>query len=106
MRMLISSPPSPTATISCCPQCAATMRIKLIEPDLKDPRKTRHVFECPECGLPRTYFNYLRKATQPGPPRRSVPRLLVINSAYNFGLLGTTTSRPRYRARSSGEVEQ
>jgi rubredoxin len=62
MRMLISSPLSPTATISRCPQCAATMRIKLIEPDLTDPRKTRHVFECPECGLPRTYFNYLRKA--------------------------------------------
>ena len=56
MRMLISLPPSPTATISCCPQCAADMRIKLVEPDLKDPLKARHVFECQECGLPRTYL--------------------------------------------------
>jgi hypothetical protein len=53
---LTSPPPSPTATISCCPQCAAVTRIKLIEPDLKDPRKTWHVFQCQECGLPRTYL--------------------------------------------------
>jgi hypothetical protein len=53
---LTSSPPSPIATISCCPQCAADMRIKLVEPDLKDPVKARHVFECQECGLPRTYL--------------------------------------------------
>ena len=54
--MLTSPPPSPTATISCCPQCSAAMRIKLVEPDLKDPLKARHVFECQECGLPRTYL--------------------------------------------------
>jgi hypothetical protein len=54
--MLTSSLPSPTATISCCPQCAAATRIKLVEPDLKDPLKARHVFECQECGLPRTYL--------------------------------------------------
>ena len=56
MRMLTSSPPSPTATIACCPQCAAAMIIKLVEPDLKDPLKERHVFECQECGLPRAYL--------------------------------------------------
>ena len=56
MRMLPSSRPSPTATISRCPQCAAVMRIKLVEPDLKDPRKARHIFECQECGLPRIYL--------------------------------------------------
>src|SRR5262249_40551998 len=57
MQMLASSaPPSPTATVSCCPQCGATMRIKLIEPDLKDAFKARHVFECEECNLPRAYF--------------------------------------------------
>jgi hypothetical protein len=56
MRMLTSSSPSPTATISCCPQCTADMRIKLVEPDLKDPLKARHVFECQECGLPRAYL--------------------------------------------------
>ena len=56
MRMLISSPPSRTATTSRCPQCAADMRIKLVEPDLKDPLKARHVFECQKCGLPRTYL--------------------------------------------------
>jgi hypothetical protein len=56
MRMLTSLPPSPTATISCCPQCAADMRIKLVEPDLQDPLKARHVFECEECGLPRAYL--------------------------------------------------
>ncbi len=54
MRML-TSPPSPTAAIACCPQCGATMRIKLIEPDPREPRKARHVFECKECCLPRTY---------------------------------------------------
>jgi hypothetical protein len=48
-------PPSPTATISCCPQCGAITSIKLIEPDLKDPHKARHIFECQKCGLPRSY---------------------------------------------------
>jgi hypothetical protein len=38
MRML-TSPPSPTAAISHCPQCGAIMHIKLIEPDPKDPLK-------------------------------------------------------------------
>ena len=55
MRML-TSPPSPTATISHCPQCIAIIHIKLIEPDLKNASKAWHVFECEECGLPRTYF--------------------------------------------------
>jgi hypothetical protein len=54
--LLISPPPSSTATISCCPQCAASTLIKLVEPDLKNPLKERHVFECQECGLPRTYL--------------------------------------------------
>ena len=54
MRML-TSPPSPTATISHCPQCGAIMHIKLIESDLRAPLKARHVFECEECCLPRTY---------------------------------------------------
>jgi hypothetical protein len=54
--LLIPQPPSPTATISCCPQCTATMIIRLVEPDLKNPLKERHVFECQECGLPRTYL--------------------------------------------------
>jgi hypothetical protein len=49
-------PPSPTATISRCPQCSAITSIKLIEPDLKDPHKARHVFECEDCGLPRSYL--------------------------------------------------
>lgn len=47
---------SPTSAISCCPQCAGPMKIKLVEPDLKDPLKAFHVFECQECGLPRTYL--------------------------------------------------
>jgi predicted RNA-binding Zn-ribbon protein involved in translation (DUF1610 family) len=54
--LLTPTIPSPTATISQCPQCAGSVRIKLVEPDLKDPRKERHVFECQECGLPRTYL--------------------------------------------------
>jgi hypothetical protein len=54
--MLTSPPPKPTATISRCPQCAAVTNIKLVEPDLKDPHRARHVFECKECGLPRTYL--------------------------------------------------
>ena len=56
MRMLTSSLPSPTATIARCPQCGSVMNIRLIEPDLKDSRKAQHVFECQECGLPRTYL--------------------------------------------------
>jgi hypothetical protein len=56
MLMLTPSPPSPTATVSCCPQCAAAMNIRLVEPDMKDPLKARHVFECEECGLPRAYL--------------------------------------------------
>jgi transposase len=56
MHLLISSPPSRTATSSCCPQCAAVMSIRLVEPDLKDPLKARHVFECQECGLSRAYL--------------------------------------------------
>ncbi len=56
MRMLTSPSLSPTATITRCPQCAAPMCIKLVEPDLKYPHKERHVFECQECGLPRTYL--------------------------------------------------
>ncbi|MGE5770757.1 MAG: hypothetical protein ACM3Z4_01715, partial [Hyphomicrobiales bacterium] len=54
MRML-TSPPLPTATIADCPQCGGITHLKLIEPDLKDPLKARHVFECEECSLPRIY---------------------------------------------------
>ena len=32
------------------------MSIRLVEPDLKDPLKARHVFECQECGLSRAYL--------------------------------------------------
>jgi hypothetical protein len=53
--LLTPTMPSTTAAISCCPQCEAATRIKLVEPDLKNPLKERHVFECQECGLPRTY---------------------------------------------------
>jgi predicted RNA-binding Zn-ribbon protein involved in translation (DUF1610 family) len=56
MHLLISSPPSPTATTACCPQCAAVMNIRMVEPDLKDPPKARHVFECQECGFSRAYL--------------------------------------------------
>ena len=65
MPMLTSSSPSPTATIFCCPQCAASMRIKLVEPDLKQPLKTWHVFECQECGLPRTYLIDCERSAAP-----------------------------------------
>lgn len=61
MRMLTSSPPSATATIARCPQCSSVMNIRLIEPDLKDSRKAQHVFECEECGLPRSYLIYHEK---------------------------------------------
>jgi len=56
MRLSTSIIPSSTATIARCSQCGAAMGIRLVEPDLKDPRKARHVFECEECGLPRTYL--------------------------------------------------
>ena len=63
MRMLTSSPPSPTATIARCPQCGSVMNIRLIEPDLKDSRKAQHVFECEECGLPCSYLIKREKPT-------------------------------------------
>jgi hypothetical protein len=56
MRLSTSIIPSSTATIARCSQCGAAMGIRLVEPDLKDPRKARHVFECEGCGLPRTYL--------------------------------------------------
>jgi hypothetical protein len=64
MHLLISPPPSPTATSSCCPQCAAVMSIRLVEPDLKDPLKPRHVFECQECGLSRAYLMIADQSTR------------------------------------------
>ena len=46
MRLLIS-PHSSTATVACCPQCAAMMSIKLVEPRSEGRAlKTWHVFEC------------------------------------------------------------
>jgi RNase P subunit RPR2 len=69
MQTLAPSSPSPTATITRCPQCAAVMTIKLVEPDLRYPRTERHVFECQECGLPHTYLI----------DRRKTPRLAGIS---------------------------
>ena len=71
MHLLISPPPSPTGTSSCCPQCAAVMSIRLVEPDLKDPLKARHVFECQECGLSRAYLMITGEPSQLAarPPR-------------------------------------
>ena len=43
MRLLIS-PHSSTATVACCPQCAAMMSIKLVEPDPKDARSKHGTF--------------------------------------------------------------
>jgi len=41
--MRVFTSPSPTAIFSRCPQCSAVTRIKLVEPDLKEPSKERHV---------------------------------------------------------------
>ena len=71
MHLLISPPPSPTATSSCCPQCTAVMSIRLVEPDLKDPLKARHVFECQECGLSRAYLMIANQSTRKAPQERS-----------------------------------
>ena len=63
MRLLTSTVPSSTAIIARCPQCGAAARIRLVEPDLKDPREKQHVFECDECGLPRAYLIDQERAT-------------------------------------------
>ena len=47
------------------------MSIRLVEPDLKDPLKARHVFECQECGLSRAY---LMIADEPSQLARVTPR--------------------------------
>jgi hypothetical protein len=62
MQMLTSPSVSPTSTITRCPQCAAIMKIKLVEPDQKDSRKEWRVFECQWCGLPRTFMVERRKS--------------------------------------------
>jgi predicted RNA-binding Zn-ribbon protein involved in translation (DUF1610 family) len=53
---LSSATPSVTASVAVCPQCGELATIKLIEPDPKDRHKERHVFECRDCGLPRSYL--------------------------------------------------
>jgi hypothetical protein len=52
---MLTSPPLPTATIAHCPLCGGITHLKVIEPDLRDPLKARHVFECEECCLPHNY---------------------------------------------------
>jgi predicted RNA-binding Zn-ribbon protein involved in translation (DUF1610 family) len=69
MPMLISSYPSPTATISRCPQCRAVANISLIEPDL-EPLKERRTFACEECG---SSYIYLIDRTAPGRTSGSAP---------------------------------
>ena len=82
MHLLISSPPSPTATSSWCPQCAAVMSIRLVEPDLKDPLKASHVFECQECGVSRAYLMIVPTREECGLHRPShVPFQRVSNAA-------------------------
>ena len=53
------------------------MGIRLVEPDLKDPRKAQHMFECEECGLPRTYLIHDRRRgiamTDTGPGNKREP---------------------------------
>jgi len=53
------------------PASAAVMSIRLVEPDLKDPLKARHVFECQECGLSRAYLMITGEPSQLAarPPR-------------------------------------
>ena len=39
-----------------CPQCGHVARLKSIEPESHAVlRMERHTFECPDCGLPRSY---------------------------------------------------
>ena len=54
MLRLVQSVPI-TATSVPCPQCGEAMDIKWIEPHPATCEKENHVFECGECGLPRTY---------------------------------------------------
>ena len=63
MRLLTSMAHSSTATIAGCPQCGAAARIRLVESDLKDPRKEQHVFECDDCGLLRAFLINQERAT-------------------------------------------
>jgi predicted RNA-binding Zn-ribbon protein involved in translation (DUF1610 family) len=70
MPMLISSYPSPTATISRCPQCRAVANISLIEPDL-EPLKERRTFACEECG---SSYIYLIDRTAPAAGRHQRAR--------------------------------
>ena len=56
MNVLASTIPSPNASIALCPQCGLLTTIKLVEPDPKDWNKEHHVFECENCGLPRSYL--------------------------------------------------
>lgn len=55
MLRVVQLPPPITASTTPCPQCGATMHIRLVAPDTKMTAE-RHQFECTECGLPRTYI--------------------------------------------------
>jgi predicted RNA-binding Zn-ribbon protein involved in translation (DUF1610 family) len=62
MLRLVQSVPTITATSVPCPQCGEPMDIKWIEPHPATCEKENHVFECGECGLPRTYAVKLQQA--------------------------------------------
>jgi predicted RNA-binding Zn-ribbon protein involved in translation (DUF1610 family) len=49
------APALPALAVS-CPQCGQAARLKSVEPESHAVlRMERHTFECPECGLPRSY---------------------------------------------------
>jgi predicted RNA-binding Zn-ribbon protein involved in translation (DUF1610 family) len=56
MLMLLTSPPSATATSAPCPQCGEAMHIRLVVPHPATRTKERHTFGCEECGLVRTFM--------------------------------------------------
>jgi predicted RNA-binding Zn-ribbon protein involved in translation (DUF1610 family) len=58
------APALPALAVS-CPQCGHAARLKSVEPHAI-LKMERHTFECPECGLPRSYTLSLMDGTDVG----------------------------------------
>jgi hypothetical protein len=52
--MNISAPPYATI-VAQCPQCDGPAKLRVVEPDQSRSDREWHVFQCDECGLPRSY---------------------------------------------------
>jgi hypothetical protein len=53
--MQLTRSPALSAIVFRCPQCNGEAKLRLVEPDQHREDCEWHVFECENCGLPRSY---------------------------------------------------